>query len=323
MGTRGGAKLAIASIRRRVDAAKSSEEVLQIVFEHKARFQDAQGRPYEWVRELASYCNRRKHALKREAMGGGSGVPPGGGKEEEVDEGLQQLREIGVSVKKGELTQDGKRNLAHSLTNHFSYFWDGDRCYTIRRLNGNKLLLCNGKCNKLAMITGDTSFDYLGPIIDVNTPVVYHNKPLRKIDMVALDKALHKKFDRMNIDQLLDYMENKLFRSIDDGVKKTRYTLILRPICIACEKMNAIVGCNVVKDYHFCRKKDKNCPNAFAFVDSCKKELSLCPGTFFCKQNAMERKTTKMAKSKQIIALICSGIMANLSKSLLLTSWGI
>jgi hypothetical protein len=54
-----GAKMAIAAIKRKVDAATSVQELLQIVLENRDRFSDAQGNPLPFVQELSAYVSGR------------------------------------------------------------------------------------------------------------------------------------------------------------------------------------------------------------------------------------------------------------------------
>jgi len=52
-----GAKLAVAAIKRKAESCKTSEELLNLVLEHKDRFSDGKGNPLLFVQELSKYIS--------------------------------------------------------------------------------------------------------------------------------------------------------------------------------------------------------------------------------------------------------------------------
>ena len=59
-----GAKLAIAALKKKVDACKTSEDLLQLVLEHSDRFRDANGHPLPFVQELSEYVSKANDRLE-------------------------------------------------------------------------------------------------------------------------------------------------------------------------------------------------------------------------------------------------------------------
>jgi hypothetical protein len=55
-----GARIAVAAIRRKIDAAKTGKEMLAIVAAHKERFSDSAGNPLPFVQELSDYAHGKK-----------------------------------------------------------------------------------------------------------------------------------------------------------------------------------------------------------------------------------------------------------------------
>jgi hypothetical protein len=59
-----GAKMAIAAIKRKVNATGTAKELMDIVMENRDRFSDAQGRPLPFVQELSKYVSSRGGTLE-------------------------------------------------------------------------------------------------------------------------------------------------------------------------------------------------------------------------------------------------------------------
>ncbi|GHU65037.1 hypothetical protein FACS189447_03260 [Spirochaetia bacterium] len=58
-----GAKLAVSAIKKKVNAANSPKDLMDIVMEHRDRFSDAQGQPLPMVQELSKYVAERQEYL--------------------------------------------------------------------------------------------------------------------------------------------------------------------------------------------------------------------------------------------------------------------
>jgi len=58
-----GAKMAIAAIKKKVDAAKTAKELMDIVMKNRDRFSDKQGNPLPFVQELSKYVAERQDNL--------------------------------------------------------------------------------------------------------------------------------------------------------------------------------------------------------------------------------------------------------------------
>lgn len=61
-----GAKLAIAALKKKIDACTDSEELMQIILENRDRFSDENGRPLPFVKELSDYISGRNDAIESE-----------------------------------------------------------------------------------------------------------------------------------------------------------------------------------------------------------------------------------------------------------------
>lgn len=59
-----GAKMSIAALKRKADACKSSEELLQLILENRDRFSDDKGRPLPFVKELSDYISGKNDELE-------------------------------------------------------------------------------------------------------------------------------------------------------------------------------------------------------------------------------------------------------------------
>lgn len=59
-----GAKMAIAALKKKIDAYTDSEELMQIILENRDRFSDENGRPLPFVKELSDYISGRNDALE-------------------------------------------------------------------------------------------------------------------------------------------------------------------------------------------------------------------------------------------------------------------
>ena len=59
-----GAKMSIAALKRKADACKSSEELLQLILENRDRFSDDKGRPLPFVKELSDYISAKNDELE-------------------------------------------------------------------------------------------------------------------------------------------------------------------------------------------------------------------------------------------------------------------
>jgi hypothetical protein len=59
-----GAKLALAVLRRKIDACKNSQELLNLVLENRDRFCDKLGRPLPIVQELSKYASKKNDELE-------------------------------------------------------------------------------------------------------------------------------------------------------------------------------------------------------------------------------------------------------------------
>ena len=62
-----GAKLAIAALRRKIDACKTSQDLLDLVLQNKERFSDEQGRPLPIIQELSKYVSSRNDSIEKPA----------------------------------------------------------------------------------------------------------------------------------------------------------------------------------------------------------------------------------------------------------------
>lgn len=61
-----GAKLAIAALKKKIDACTDSEELMQIILENRDRFSDENGRPLPFVKELSDYISGRNDTIESE-----------------------------------------------------------------------------------------------------------------------------------------------------------------------------------------------------------------------------------------------------------------
>lgn len=61
-----GAKMAIAALKKKIDACTDSEELMQIILENRDRFSDENGRPLPFVKELSDYISGRNDAIEKE-----------------------------------------------------------------------------------------------------------------------------------------------------------------------------------------------------------------------------------------------------------------
>lgn len=61
-----GAKMAIAALKKKIDACTDSEELMQIILENRDRFSDENGRPLPFVKELSDYISGRNDAIESE-----------------------------------------------------------------------------------------------------------------------------------------------------------------------------------------------------------------------------------------------------------------
>ena len=86
-----GAKMAVAAIKRKVDAATTVQELLQISLEHRDRFSDAQGHPLPFVQELSAYVS--SHGDKIEAGKKARTEKPKTATVEEKPEGGEAVKE--------------------------------------------------------------------------------------------------------------------------------------------------------------------------------------------------------------------------------------
>lgn len=59
-----GAKMSIAALKRKADKCTSSEELLQLILENRARFSDDNGRPLPFVKELSDYISQKNDAIE-------------------------------------------------------------------------------------------------------------------------------------------------------------------------------------------------------------------------------------------------------------------
>lgn len=59
-----GAKMAIAALKKKIDACTDSEELMQIILENRERFSDEMGRPLPFVKELSDYVSGKNDALE-------------------------------------------------------------------------------------------------------------------------------------------------------------------------------------------------------------------------------------------------------------------
>ncbi len=59
-----GAKMAIAALKRKIDACTDSEELMQIILENRDRFSDENGRPLPFVKELSDYVSGRNDTIE-------------------------------------------------------------------------------------------------------------------------------------------------------------------------------------------------------------------------------------------------------------------
>ena len=63
-----GAKLSIASLKKKAEQCATSEELLQLVLEHKSRFSDDMGRPLPFVKELSDYVSKLNDSIESKNM---------------------------------------------------------------------------------------------------------------------------------------------------------------------------------------------------------------------------------------------------------------
>ena len=61
-----GAKMAIAVLKKKIDACTDSEELMQIILENRDRFSDENGRPLPFVKELSDYISGRNDTIESE-----------------------------------------------------------------------------------------------------------------------------------------------------------------------------------------------------------------------------------------------------------------
>lgn len=61
-----GAKMAIAALKKKIDACTDSEELMQIILENRDRFSDENGRPLPFVKELSDYISGRNDTIESE-----------------------------------------------------------------------------------------------------------------------------------------------------------------------------------------------------------------------------------------------------------------
>lgn len=61
-----GAKMAIAALKKKIDACTDSEELMQIILENRDRFSDENGRPLPFVKELSDYIFGRNDTIESE-----------------------------------------------------------------------------------------------------------------------------------------------------------------------------------------------------------------------------------------------------------------
>jgi len=59
-----GAKMSLAALKRKADKCTSSEELLQLILENRARFSDDNGRPLPFVKELSDYISQKNDAIE-------------------------------------------------------------------------------------------------------------------------------------------------------------------------------------------------------------------------------------------------------------------
>lgn len=59
-----GAKMAIAALKKKIDACTDSEELMQIILENRDRFSDENGRPLPFVKELSDYISGRNNTIE-------------------------------------------------------------------------------------------------------------------------------------------------------------------------------------------------------------------------------------------------------------------
>ena len=59
-----GAKMAIAALKKKIDACTDSEELMQIILENRDRFSDEMGRPLPFVKELSDYVSGKNDVLE-------------------------------------------------------------------------------------------------------------------------------------------------------------------------------------------------------------------------------------------------------------------
>lgn len=71
-----GAKLSVAAIKRKAASCKTSQELLQLVLEHKSRFSDESGRPLPFVRELSEYVSSLNDKLEAGGVSAGKTARP-------------------------------------------------------------------------------------------------------------------------------------------------------------------------------------------------------------------------------------------------------
>lgn len=61
-----GAKMAIAALKKKIDACTDSEKLMQIILENRDRFSDENGRPLPFVKELSDYISGRNDTIESE-----------------------------------------------------------------------------------------------------------------------------------------------------------------------------------------------------------------------------------------------------------------
>lgn len=102
-----GAKMAIAALKKKIDACTDSEELMQIILENRDRFSDENGRPLPFVKELSDYISGRNDTIESEKN-----------EKKATDEKIKKLFEeqakkygVDVNVENGivSISKDGKK----------------------------------------------------------------------------------------------------------------------------------------------------------------------------------------------------------------------
>ncbi len=81
-----GANLSVAAIKRKADRCRTSQELLQLVLEHKSRFSDKNGYPLPFVKELSDYVSGLNDRLEAGSASGGK-TEDGKGKPRPIGKG--------------------------------------------------------------------------------------------------------------------------------------------------------------------------------------------------------------------------------------------